>query len=122
MTRLNSQEFRFDGVYGGLPGGFGDIPRIEQGGCHQGPVAVLRLLDAIQGEDNGNSVDGRIIVTGQAEMQIKFLTASDDQSRSVTLASHQLVSGRPVFLAVLLYAGIYTVDRQYWNAEVLPCE
>lgn len=55
-------------------------------------------------------------------MQIKFLTTSNDEPCSVILTDHQLVSGRPVNLAVLFDARIYIMNRQYWNAEILPCE
>jgi len=55
-------------------------------------------------------------------MQIKFLTTSDHQFRFVTPtpAGHQLVSGCPMILTVLLDARIHIVNRQYWNTKVFP--
>lgn len=62
LTRLYSQEVWSFRVYGGLPGSFGDLSGMQQGGCHQCPMSVLRPLDAVQGEDDRNTVDGRVIV------------------------------------------------------------
>lgn len=65
VVYLQSYKGRLYSVDGGLPGSFGILSWLENGSSYEGAVPVLRLLDAVDGENQRDTVNGRIVVPRQ---------------------------------------------------------